>query len=81
MRLANEGLVETAIGGITQLLLMLSVFFAFRQLCGRERDVMLLVMLLTWSGVVVSFFAVIERVARINVFLLLGDFLPLIAAP
>jgi hypothetical protein len=77
MRLANEGLVETALGGITQLLLMLSVFFAFRLLMRSERDVMLLVMLLTWSGVVVAFFAVIERVSRLNVFLLLGDLLPL----
>jgi O-antigen ligase len=77
IRLANEGLVETALGGITQLLLMLSVFFAFRLLMRSDRDVMLLVMLLTWSGVVVAFFAVIERVSRLNVFLLLGDLLPL----
>ena len=38
---------------------------------------MLLVMVLTWSGVVVAFFAVIERVSRMNVFLMLGDLLPL----
>ena len=80
MRLANEGLVETALGGITQLLLMLSVFFAFRLLMRSDRDVMLLVMLLTWSGVVVAFFAVIERVSRLNVFLLLGELLPADAA-
>ena len=77
MDLANAGLVETAIGGITQLLLMLSVFFAFRQLLRSERDVMLLVTVLTWAGVIVSFFALIERVARTNVFLMLGSFLPL----
>ena len=33
MDLANAGLVETAIGGITQLLLMLSVFFASGSCC------------------------------------------------
>ena len=38
---------------------------------------MLLVTVLTWAGVIVSFFALIERVARMNVFLMLGDFLPL----
>ena len=43
MRLANEGLVETAIGGITQLLLMLAVFTCFRQLLRSERDVMRLI--------------------------------------
>lgn len=77
MELANAGLVETAIGGMTQLLLMLSVFYAFRQLLRSERDVMLLVTFLTWAGVVVSFFAVIERVSRTNVFLMLGNVLPL----
>jgi O-antigen ligase len=77
MELANSGLVETAIGGVTQLLLMLSVFFVFRQLLRSERDVMLLITVLTWAGVVVSFFALIERVARTNVFLMLGSVLPL----
>jgi len=77
MALANSGLVETAIGGIAQLLGMLSVFFAFRQLLRSERDVMLLITVLTWAGVIVSFFALIERVARTNVFLMLGSFLPL----
>lgn len=77
MALANSGLVETAIGGITQLLVMLSVFLVFRQLLRSERDVMLLITVLTWAGVIVSFFALIERVARTNVFLMLGSFLPL----
>jgi len=77
MELANAGLVETAIGGMTQLVLMLSVFYAFRQLLRSERDVMLLIMFVTWAGVVVSFFAVIERVSRTNVFLMLGNVLPL----
>ena len=76
MDLANAGLVETAVGGITQLLLMLSVFLVFRQLLRSERDVMLLVTFLTWAGVVVSVFAVIERFTRTNVFLMLGSVLP-----
>jgi len=56
---------------------MLSVFYAFRQLLRSERDVMLLITFVTWAGVVVSFFAVIERVSRTNVFLMLGNVLPL----
>lgn len=76
MELVNDGLVETALGGITQLLLMLAVFFCFRQLFRSERDVMLLLTFVTWAGVVVSFFAVIERLTRENVFLMLGNFLP-----
>ncbi|KRE25932.1 O-antigen ligase [Agromyces sp. Soil535] len=77
MELANRGLTGTALGGIAQLLLMLSVFFCFRQLMRGERDVMLLLTFITWAGVVVSFFAVIERLSRVNVFLMLGDVLPL----
>jgi O-Antigen ligase len=77
MDLANAGLVETSLGGIGQFLLMLSVFFCFRQLLRSERDVMLLITFITWAGVVVSFFAVIERVSRVNVFYMLANVLPL----
>ena len=75
--LTNEALVATALGGIAQLLLMLSVFFCYRQLFRAERDVMLLLTFITWAGVVVAGFAVFERITRTNVFLMLGNFLPL----
>jgi len=78
MELVNDGLVETALGGIAQLLLMLAVFFCFRQLFRSERDIMLLLTFITWAGVVVSVFAVWERLTRDNVFLMLGNFLPVI---
>jgi hypothetical protein len=77
MPLANAGLTGTALGGIAQLLLMLSVFFCFRLLMRSERDVMLLITFITWAGVVVAFFAVIERLSKVNVFLMLDDVLPL----
>jgi hypothetical protein len=77
MPLANAGLTGTALGGTAQLLLMLSVFFCFRLLLRSERDVMLLIAFVTWAGVVVSFFAVIERLSKVNVFLMLADVLPL----
>lgn len=75
-QLANDALIETSIGGITQLLLMLTVFLCFRQLFRSERDVMLLLTFITWAGAVVSVFAVYERLTRMNVFLMLGNFLP-----
>ncbi|KQM82788.1 O-antigen ligase [Agromyces sp. Leaf222] len=75
--LANDALIGTAVGGMFQMLFMLAVFFCFRQLLRSERDVMLLITFVTWAGVVVSFFALIERFSRFNVFLVLGNFLPL----
>ncbi|ANJ26287.1 O-antigen ligase family protein [Agromyces aureus] len=75
--LANEALVQTALGGMTQMLFMLAVFFCFRLLLRSERDVMLLITFVTWAGVVVAFFAIIERLSRFNVFLVLGNVLPL----
>ncbi|MFF2371008.1 O-antigen ligase family protein [Agromyces sp. NPDC058110] len=75
--LANEALIGTAVGGMVQMGFMLAVFFAFRLLLRSERDAMLLITFITWAGVVVAFFAVVERMSRFNVFLVLGNFLPL----
>lgn len=75
--LANAALIGTAVGGMLQMGFMLAVFFAFRMLLRSERDVMLLITFVTWAGVVVAFFAVVERLSRFNVFLVLGNFLPL----
>jgi O-antigen ligase len=75
--LANEALTGTALGGMLQMLFMLAVFFCFRLLMRSERDVMLLITFVTWAGVIVSFFAIVERLSRFNVFLVLGNILPL----
>ncbi|MGC5225256.1 O-antigen ligase family protein [Micromonospora sp. DT81.3] len=76
-RLVNEGLATTSLSGFFQLGILLSVFFSVRQLLTSERMVMTLLMLLTWSATIVAFFAIVERVFRTNVFLMLGNFLPL----
>lgn len=78
MRLVNEGLATTALSGFFQLGVLLSVFFSVRQLLTSERMVIGFLMVLAWMAVIVAFFAVIERVARTNVFLMLANFLPLV---
>ena len=77
-RLVEEGLASTSLSGFFQLGVLLSVFFSVRQLLTSERMVMALLMMLAWSAVIVSFFAIIERVLRTNVFLMLANFLPLV---
>lgn len=77
-RLVEEGLATTALSGFFQLGVLLSVFFAVRQMLTSERMVIGLLMSLSWMAVIVSFFAIIERVARTNVFLMLANFLPLV---
>ncbi|MGB4779621.1 O-antigen ligase family protein [Microbacterium sp.] len=77
MPLVNKGLAMTSMSGFFQLGVLLSVLFSVRQLLTSERMVQALLLFLTWSAVIVSFFAIIERVARVNVFLMLGTFLPL----
>lgn len=78
MRLVDAALVTTSLSGFFQLGILLSVFFSIRQLLTSERMVMALLLLMTWSAVIISFFAIVERVFRTNVFLMLGSFLPLI---
>ncbi|WP_342001739.1 O-antigen ligase family protein [Microbacterium sp. LWH7-1.2] len=78
MRLANLGLANTSLSGFFQLGVLLSVFYSVRQLLTSERMVQGFVMVLSWMAVIVAFFAVLERVARTNVFLMLANFLPLI---
>jgi hypothetical protein len=73
-----EGHLDTsAMSNLLQLLFLISVFFIVRQLLTSERIVQLFLVVLTWAGVIVGFFAIIERFTRVNVFLLLGHFLPL----
>lgn len=78
MRLVNEGLATTSLSGFFQLGVVLSVLFSVRQLLTSERMTVAFLMFLSWAAVIVSFFAIVERMFRVNVFLLLGNFLPLI---
>lgn len=77
-RLVEEGLVQTSLSGFFQLGILLSVFVSVRQLLTSERMVTLLLMFIVWSAVIVSFFAIVERVARFNVFWMLSSVLPLV---
>lgn len=75
--LAQQGLMGTAIGGLVNLMFILSVFFLVRQFLSSERVVMATLSFLAWGATFVAFFAIFERATRINVFLLLGEVLPL----
>ncbi|QKJ20284.1 O-antigen ligase family protein [Microbacterium hominis] len=77
-RLVEEGLATTSLSGFFQLGVLLSVFVSVRQMLTSERMVTGFLMLLAWSATIVAFFAIIERVARTNVFLMLANFLPLV---
>ncbi|WP_157981727.1 O-antigen ligase family protein [Protaetiibacter intestinalis] len=75
--LAQQGLVGTAFGGLVNLMFILSVFFLVRQFLSSERVVMATLGFLAYGGTTVAFFAIVERVTHINVFLRFGDVLPL----
>ncbi|QEO10257.1 O-antigen ligase family protein [Protaetiibacter larvae] len=75
--LAREGLLGTAFGGLLNLLFVLSMFFLVNQFLTGERLVMSVLTFLAWSGGFVAAAAVFERATRINVFLRIGDLLPL----
>ena len=77
-RLVETGLATTSLSAFFQLGVLLSVWFTVRQVLTSERMVMFLLMMLAWSATIVAFFAIIERVARTNVFLMLSSFLPLV---
>lgn len=77
VELTRAGLVIGSIGGVAQLAFLFSIAFVVRQLLTDERRVEALLAFLVWAGVVVAFFAVVERLFKVNVFLLLGNVLPL----
>lgn len=76
--LTRAELVTGAISGIAQLAFLFSIAFVVRQLLTEEHRVEALLTFLVWAGVVVAFFAVVERLLKVNVFLLFGNVLPLI---
>lgn len=75
--LVEKHLDLASISNLTQLVFLLSVFFIVRQMLTRERVVQIFLVFLTWAGVLVALFAILERFSRVNVFLLLGHVLPL----
>lgn len=76
--LTRSGLVLGAFGGVFQMAFLLSLAWVIRQLLTSERMVHLLITFIVWAGVVVAFFALVERVTKVNVFLMLQYFLPLV---
>jgi len=75
--LVEGHLDASAMSNLIQLIFLSSVFFIVRQLLTSERVVQLFLVFITWAGVIVGFFAIIERFVHVNVFLLLGHVLPL----
>lgn len=75
--LVEEGLATSAVGTLVNWVVLLSVFYIVRQIVDTETIAMGLMTALVWCASVVSVFAVVERVTRINVFQRLETFLPL----
>lgn len=75
--LTQKDLVVGSLGGMLQIAFLLAIAFVVRQLLTSERIVFLLLQFLLWAGVVVAIFAVIERMFKVNYFLLIGNVLPL----
>jgi O-antigen ligase len=73
----SSGLYTAGFSNIFQLAFLLSVIVLTRQMLSTERVTMILLNVIVFSGAVVGFFAFIERVSHRNVFLMLGNFLPL----
>jgi polysaccharide biosynthesis protein PslJ len=75
--LAEQGLVGSAVGAVISFLILLIPFFVVRQLLDSEQLVRRFLVFLVWSGVVVSFFALLEYITRTNFFRLYNRVLPL----
>lgn len=75
--LTQRELVTASFGGIVQMAFLLALAFVVRQLLTSESMVMILLTFIVWAGVAVAFFALVERITRVNVFLMLQNFLPL----
>jgi polysaccharide biosynthesis protein PslJ len=75
--LTQAELIAASLGGIVQMAFLLSLAWVVRQLLTSERMVYVLITFIVWAGVAVAFFAVVERITKVNVFLLLQNFLPL----
>lgn len=76
--ITQQGLVSSSLGGVVNFLTIISVLFLTRQLLATEKMVMGLLTFLAWAGGIVGFFAVVEKITHVNVFLMLDKFTPLI---
>lgn len=76
--LTESGLITAGFSNLFQLTFLLSTVVIFRQLLRSERVVIVFLNFLVYAGAVIGFFAFVERVTRINVFLQLQNFLPLV---
>ncbi|QAY74685.1 O-antigen ligase family protein [Agromyces protaetiae] len=75
--LVESGLFGPGFGNLFQLSFLLSVVFVTRQLLSTERITMIVLNVIVLGGAFIGFFAFLERFTRENIFLLLGNFLPL----
>lgn len=75
--LVSTGLIVAGLSNITQMALLISVMFITRQLLSDETVVKAFLTFLVFAGAIVGLLALYERVSRTNIFLLLGNVLPL----
>lgn len=75
--LTESGAILGGFANIFQLGFLLSVIFLTRQMLSTETVTMVLLNVIVFGGAVIGFFAFVERVTRQNIFLMLGNFLPL----
>lgn len=76
--LTEQGLVLNAVGAMLSFLVLLLPFVVFRQLLVSEHRVYQLLTFITWAGAAVGFFALVEYATKVNIFLRLNGFLPLV---
>ena len=75
--LTQSDLVTGGIGSIFQTVFLLSIAVIVRRLLTSERVVFILLTFIVWGTVLVALGALAERLVKVNVFLLLGNVLPL----
>jgi hypothetical protein len=75
--LTQSGFIGGGFSNIFQLAFLLSTIVLVRQMLSTQKITLLLLNLIVFGGAVIGVLAFFERVTRRNVFLLLGNFLPL----
>jgi len=75
--ITSAGGMNGGFSNIFQLAFLLSVIVLTRQMLSTEKVTMILLNFFVFAGAIVGIFAFIERVSRRNIFLMLGEFLPL----
>jgi O-antigen ligase len=75
--LTQSGFITGGFSNVFQLAFLLSTVILVRQLLSTEKVTMVLLNVIVFSGAIIGVLAFFERVTRRNVFLMLGNFLPL----